>query len=157
IIAIDLDSAKLEAALAFGATEAINGLEEDAVERVRQLTQTRGVDFVFVTVGAPQAFDQSYAMLAPGGASVLVGVAALGAQSTFDPVALTSSAQRILGSKVGDVQKDIPVLMAQYRAGDLKLDELVTRRFAFEEINAAIDAARKGEGLRNVVMMGGGV
>lgn len=157
IIAIDLDSAKLEAALVFGATEAINGLEEDAVERVRQLTETRGVDFVFVTVGAPQAFDQSYAMLAPGGASVLVGVAALGAQSTFDPVALTSSAQRILGSKVGDVQKDIPVLMAQYRAGDLKLDELVTRRFAFEEINAAIDAARKGEGLRNVVMMGGGV
>lgn len=156
VIGIDLEDAKLEAAAAFGATHMINGREEDAVERVAQITETRGVDFAFVTVGAPQAFDQSYAMLAPGGAAVLVGVAALGAQSTFDPVTLTSAAQRILGSKLAaDIHRDIPALIALYREGSLKLDELVTRHFPFEEINAAMDASRRGEGLRNVVMIGG--
>jgi Zn-dependent alcohol dehydrogenase len=155
IIAVDLDEEKLAAARAFGATDTVNGREEDAVERVAQITAARGVDFAFVTVGAPQAFDQSYAMLAPGGAAVLVGVAPLGAQSTFDPGSLTSGAQRILGSKLAaDIGRDIPALVAQWRAGRLKLGELVSRRFAFEEINAAMDAARRGEGLRNVVMMG---
>ena len=155
VIGIDLEEPKLAAARDFGATHTVNGREEDAVERVMQITAARGVDFVFVTVGAPQAFDQSYHMLAPGGAAVLVGVAALGAQSTFDPVRLTSGAQKILGSKLAaDIRRDIPELLDLYRAGRLKLDPLVSRRFAFEEINAAMDAARRGEGLRNVVMIG---
>ncbi|MGF1552395.1 MAG: zinc-binding dehydrogenase [Paracoccaceae bacterium] len=155
VIAVDLEDDKLDAARAFGATDLVNGRREDAVEAVLKLTDTRGADFVFVTVGAPQAFDQSYAMLAPGGASVLVGVAALGARSTFDPVALTSGARRILGSKLGDAARTLPGLVDLYRAGRLVLDPLVTRRFAFEEINEAMSAARRGEGLRNVVMMGG--
>ena len=155
VIAIDLEDDRLAAARDFGATHVVNGREEDAVERIQQITGARGVDFAFVTVGAPQAFDQSYAMLAPGGAAVLVGVAALGARSSFDPISLTGGAQRILGSKLAaDIHRDIPALLDLYRAGRLKLDELVSRRFAFEEINAAMDAARRGEGLRNVVMIG---
>ena len=78
VVGIDLEDEKLAAARAFGATDTINGREEDAVERIAQITAARGVDYAFVTVGAPQAFDQSYAMLAPGGASVLVGVAPSG-------------------------------------------------------------------------------
>ena len=154
VIAIDLEDAKLEAATRFGASHCINGREEYAVERVAQITGARGLDHAFVTVGAPQAFDQSYAMLAPGGASVLVGVAAIGAQSTFDPVTLTGGAQRILGSKLAaDIHRDIPEIMRLYRAGRYQLDELISRRFAFDEINAAMEAARKGEGVRNVVMV----
>lgn len=155
VIAVDLDPAKLMAAEAFGATHTIDGRHADAITEVRSLTGGRGADYVFVTVGAPRAFDQSYGMLAKGGASVLVGVAALGATSSFDPVTLTSAAQRILGSKLAaDIHADIPALIEQWRAGRLKLDELISRRFAFEEINEAMAAARRGEGLRNVVMIG---
>ena len=39
-------------------------------------------------------------------------------------------------------------------AGDLKLDELVSRRLGFDQVNEAMDATRRGEGLRNVVMIG---
>ncbi|MEM9764246.1 MAG: Zn-dependent alcohol dehydrogenase [Pseudomonadota bacterium] len=155
VIGIDLDEEKLEAARTFGATHTVNGREEDAVESVHRITETRGLDHVFVTVGAPQAFDQSYRMLGPGGVTVLVGVAANGAQSTFDPVTLTSYAQQILGSKLAaDVQRDIPALVRHWREGRLKLEELVTRRFAFEDINEAMAAAKRGEGIRNVVMIG---
>jgi len=155
VIAVDLDETKLDAAIAFGATHRVNGREEDAVERVREITGGRGADYVFVTVGVPAAFDQSYGMLAPGGTSVLVGVAALGAVSRFDPVALTAGSQRIIGSKLAcDIKRDIPALIGLYREGRLKLDELISARFPFERINEAMDAGRRGEGLRNVVTLG---
>ncbi|MEM1344829.1 MAG: zinc-binding dehydrogenase [Pseudomonadota bacterium] len=157
VIAIDLDPVKLAAARHFGATHCVNAREEDAHARVREITGGRGADFVFVTVGAIQAIDQSYTMLAPGGTSVLVGVPALGVRSVFDPVAAISAGQRILGSKLdAQIHRDIPALIEHWRAGRLYLDELVSRTFAFDEINAAMDATRRGEGLRNVVVMGEG-
>jgi S-(hydroxymethyl)glutathione dehydrogenase/alcohol dehydrogenase len=156
VIAVDLSAEKLAAAKDFGATHVIDGSTEDVVKTVRELTGGRGADFVFVTVGAVQAMKQSYVMLAPGGASVLVGMADLDARSTFNPLSLSDSSRRILGSKMGhcDIREDIPALIGKYREGKLKLDELITHRYAFEDINTAMDNVRAGVGLRNVVMFG---
>jgi S-(hydroxymethyl)glutathione dehydrogenase/alcohol dehydrogenase len=156
VIAVDLSAEKLEAAKAFGATHTINGAEANAISEVRELTDGRGADFVFVTVGAVQAMKQSYPMLAPGGASVLVGMADVDARSTFNPLALSDGSRRILGSKMGqsDIKADIPRLVEMYREGRLKLDELITARYPFEEINTAMDNVRNGIGLRNVVVFG---
>jgi S-(hydroxymethyl)glutathione dehydrogenase / alcohol dehydrogenase len=156
VIAVDLSAEKLAAATAFGATDVIDGSGVDAVKAVRGLTGGRGADFVFVTVGAVPAMKQSYAMLAPGGASVLVGMADLDARSTFNPLALSDGSRRILGSKMGqsDIRKDIPALIGLYREGKLKLDELITGRYRFDEINTAMDNVRNGVGLRNVIVFG---
>jgi S-(hydroxymethyl)glutathione dehydrogenase/alcohol dehydrogenase len=156
VIAVDLSAEKLAAASAFGATHVIDGSTEDVIKTVRELTGGRGADFVFVTVGAVQAMKQSYVMLAPGGASVLVGMADMDARSTFNPLSLSDSSRRILGSKMGhcDIREDIPALIALYRAGKLKLDELITARYSFDEINTAMDNVRAGVGLRNVILFG---
>jgi Zn-dependent alcohol dehydrogenase len=47
---------------------------------------------------------------------------------------------------------DVPVIVELYREGRLKLDELVSGRFALEEINEAIASSRSGAALRNVVV-----
>lgn len=156
IVAVDLADDRLEAARAFGATHTVNGRAEDAIKGVRRLTDGRGADFVFITVGSEAAVNQSFRMAAPGGAIVLVGMPDKDARARFVPVALSSASQRILGSVMGhlDIKKEIPELIRLYRKGELKLDELVSRRFAFDEINEAMDATRRGEGLRNVVMIG---
>jgi Zn-dependent alcohol dehydrogenase len=39
-----------------------------------------------------------------------------------------------------------------YRAGQLKLDELVTGRFGLDQINDAMAVTRRGEGLRTVIV-----
>jgi S-(hydroxymethyl)glutathione dehydrogenase/alcohol dehydrogenase len=158
VIAVDLSAEKLAAAKDFGATHVIDGSVENAVKEVRALTGGRGADFVFVTVGAVQAMKQSYPMLAPGGASVLVGMADVDARSTFNPLALSDGSRRILGSKMGqsDIRTDLPALIALYREGKLKLDELITARYPFDEINTAMDNVRNGVGLRNVVVFGDG-
>jgi Zn-dependent alcohol dehydrogenase len=154
IIAIDLSDAKLEAATLFGATHVINPAQQDTVAAVKALTHGRGADYVFVTVGAKAAFDQSYALLAKGGAVVLVGMPATGVMSQIDPGTIANDSQRILGSKMGssNIQRDIPNLIALYQQGRLKLDELISARYPLEQINEAIAAVNRGEALRNVIV-----
>ena len=61
IIAVDIVPSKLEAAMQFGATHAIDGKDKNAAKEVRALTERRGADYVFVTVGAKPAIEQALA------------------------------------------------------------------------------------------------
>jgi Zn-dependent alcohol dehydrogenase len=152
VIAIDLAAAKLSAATQFGATHTIDA-RSDVVAEVRAITSGRGADYVFVTVGAKAAFDQSYALLAKAGAVVMVGMPATGVMSEIDPGTMAAYSQRILGSKMGSarIAIDIPNLVALYRQGRIKLDELITERYPLEQINEAIATVKRGDALRNVI------
>ena len=59
----------------------------------------------------------------------------------------------VMGSYLGSARPhiDIPRLPSLYKAGKLKLDELVTRRFRLEQINSAFDALEEGEVARGVI------
>jgi Zn-dependent alcohol dehydrogenase len=154
VIAVDIADNKLEAAKGFGATHGINSSKENVLERVMQLTDSRGADYVFVTVGAKGAFDSSYAMLAKGGSTVLVGMPASGVMSEIDPGTMAAYSQNILGSKMGSarIQVDIPNLVDLYQQKRVKLDELITKTYSLEQINEAIAAVKRGEALRNVIV-----
>ncbi|MEI7619017.1 MAG: Zn-dependent alcohol dehydrogenase [Actinomycetota bacterium] len=154
IVAIDLADSKLQAALEFGATHTLNPRTDDVVARVRELTDGRGADYVFVTVGAKAAFDASYALLAKAGAVVLVGMPANGVMSEIDPGTMAAYSQRILGSKMGGsrISIDIPNLVNLYKQGRLKLDELISGRYALADINEAMESVKRGDALRNVIV-----
>jgi Zn-dependent alcohol dehydrogenase len=47
---------------------------------------------------------------------------------------------------------DVPKLVALYREGRLKLDELITGRYPLDQINEAIASSRSGAALRNVIV-----
>jgi Zn-dependent alcohol dehydrogenase len=49
----------------------------------------------------------------------------------------------------------VPRLVARYREGRLKLDDLITARYPLERINEAIVAMEGGATLRNVVVFPG--
>jgi len=154
IIAIDLSADKLEAAKRFGATHGINPTDPDHRDRVMALTGGRGVDFVFVTVGAKPAIDGASQYITKNGAIVIVGMPPSGVMGEYDPGLLAGWSQRIYGSKMGSAQvsRDIPYLVTLYQEGRLKLDELVTGRFPLDRINEAIASTKRGEALRNVVV-----
>ncbi|MEM8791100.1 MAG: Zn-dependent alcohol dehydrogenase [Pseudomonadota bacterium] len=157
LIAVDLADDRLEAAKAFGATHGVNG-GKDPVAQVREITAGRGVDHVLVTVGVAPVIEQGLEMLANGGAVIIVGMPKMGDLASFEPLLLADASHRIVGSHMGHckIQDDIPWLCALYRNGRIKMDELITARFPFERINDAIAATRRGEGIRNVVMVGEG-
>ncbi|MDN5929054.1 MAG: zinc-binding dehydrogenase, partial [Hyphomicrobiales bacterium] len=152
--AVDLADDKLEAAMRFGATHVVNPKKEDAAKAIKALTQGRGVDFVFVTVGAKAAFDRAFDYITKNGTVVIVGMPPSGVMAEYDPGTVAAWNQKILGSKMGEtrVATDIPELVELYRAGRLKLDELITRRYPLERINEAIAEVNAGRALRNVIV-----
>lgn len=154
IIAVDILDEKLELAKTFGATHGVNARQESVVERVMALTNHRGVDFAFITVGAKSAAEQALAMLARAGVAVVVGMPASGVFAEYDPGELASKGQALLGSKMGSssVQRDIPYLVHLYQRGVLRLDELISGRYRLDDINEAIASVRRGEALRNLVI-----
>ncbi|MEX2255418.1 MAG: S-(hydroxymethyl)mycothiol dehydrogenase, partial [Acidimicrobiia bacterium] len=74
IIAIDRDPRKLEWATAFGATHTIDASKEDAVERIRELTDGNGADICIEAVGRPEVLEQAFYARDLAGTVVQVGV-----------------------------------------------------------------------------------
>ena len=154
IIAMDLNDAKLERASEFGATHAINAGDETAERQLKKLTGGRLADAVLVTVGASEAIEQGLRMVRRGGRLVVVGMPGGSAASRLDATLLAYKGQRILGSKMGSTvpRVDVPRLVSLYRRGLLKLNELVTGRYPLNEINDAVAALKRGDGIRNVIL-----
>lgn len=154
IIAIDLVDGKLTAAKTFGATHTVNTSEGSAKKVVYPLTQGRGADYVFVTVGSAAVIEEGWKLLRKGGTLVVVGMPPSGAKMEIEAVTFADKSQQILGSKMGStrLQVDVPKLVRLYEDGRLKLDELITARYPLAEINEAIAAVKRGEALRNVII-----
>lgn len=155
VIAIDLLENKLEASRNFGATDTINGkTTPDVAESVKALTDGRGVDYAFVTVGSSAAAQQALTLIRRGGTVTLVGIPEIEATLPISPFRTVTQEQKIIGSSMGSTRLsvDIPRLVKLYQAGQLKLDELITNRYPLDEINEAIESMERGEALRNVII-----
>jgi S-(hydroxymethyl)glutathione dehydrogenase/alcohol dehydrogenase len=154
VIAIDVSEPRLAAARQFGATDVVNSKETDARDAVRSLTAGRGADYTLVTSGNPAAIELGLRLSRRAGTVVIVGITATGVTVPFDTGAIADRGLHVLGSKMGSTrpQEDLPEMVELYRSGRLKLDELVTARYPLERINDGLDAARRGEGLRTVIV-----
>jgi S-(hydroxymethyl)glutathione dehydrogenase / alcohol dehydrogenase len=77
-----------------------------------------------------------------------------GVMALIDPGQLAADGQKILGSKMGSARPliDVPMIVALYREGRLKLDELISGRFSLDSINEAVASSRSGAALRNVIV-----
>ena len=153
IIAMDVNEKKEDGALEFGATDFILS-GPDALKQVHTLTDGLGVDHVFVATGAAIAFEEATSYLAPRGQVVMIGMPPSGTIIGYDPSSLAAMNQRLSGSRMGqaNLERDIPWLLDCYKRGELALDELISNRYPFEEINEAIADTRKGHAKRNVVI-----
>ncbi len=154
IIALDVAPEKLDAAREFGATDSVLATDADARKQVRRLTDGRGADYVFVTVGAVVAYEQALGMCAPGGSIIMAGMTGNDDYMRLNPMMVAYQEQRLIGSKMGGtvLRRDIPRLIELYRQGRLKLDELISNRYSLEKINEAIADTAKGGTRRNVIL-----
>lgn len=155
IVAVDVIDSKLKSAREFGATHTVNASKGDAVKEVQALTEG-GAEFAFVTVGSVAAIGQALFMTGPRGTTVIVGLPAMKDMLQVPPFIFIKDERVLTGSYMGTTQyqTEIPKLVALYKAGILKLDELITHRFPLEKINEAIEEVEKGKALRNVIMFG---
>jgi NDMA-dependent alcohol dehydrogenase len=156
IIAIDPVAYKREQALAFGATHAVAHYDE-AAPIVEQLTNGQGADRVIITVGVATGdiLEPAQAMTRRGGVMVLTSAAPIMQRDIqLDLFTFAMSGKRLQGSLYGTTNSrtDIPLLTQLYRNGELKLDELITRRYTLDDINQAFGDMQDGKNLRGVIM-----
>jgi alcohol dehydrogenase len=74
VIALDLDPNRLDQALGFGATDAVNSADSDWAEQVMAMTDGLGVDVAIEAVGVPATFQACTKIVRPGGSVANVGV-----------------------------------------------------------------------------------
>jgi len=156
IIAVDVVPAKLELARQLGATHTIDASKEDPVAAIRDLTRG-GADYTFEAVGNLNVIRQALEALGAGGTLTIVGVPKLGSKLDFVVHALYQN-KAILGCRYGTARprRDFPMLADLYLGGRLKIDELITRRYALDEFPAAIDDLTRGSLARGVFSLEGG-
>lgn len=154
IIAVDLEPRKLEFAKTFGATHRIDPAKEDVVPAIKEITEGRGPDFTFEAIGSPEVIEQAYAACRKGGTCVVVGVGPFGASVNLNAFLIPLLEKSIAGSWYGGANPhlDIPRLLALYRAGKLRLDELVTKTYKIEEVNQAFSDMKSGVNARGVIV-----
>jgi S-(hydroxymethyl)glutathione dehydrogenase / alcohol dehydrogenase len=142
IVAVDIHPAKLDLAVAMGATTTVDATTQDPVGVVFDLTDQRGADVAFEAIGTGPTIDQTVTLTRRGGQAILVGIPRMDVVLTLPVMLGVVMAERtIKGCWYGsaDVRREIPVLVDRYRRGDLRLDELVSRRIGLDDVNAVLD------------------
>lgn len=153
VIAVDVSERKLAMARDFGASVTINSAERDPVAEIDRLTQGRGVDYAVEASGICSVIENAFEVTRRrGGLCIFASHPRHGERISLDPHALISGKQ-IRGSWGGacNPDTDIPKLAALYREGRLPLEKLITRRYALDEINQAIDDLEAGRVGRPII------
>ena len=152
ILAVDLNDSKLEVARILGATHVCNAEREDPISAVKMISHGRGADYVFEAAGNERAFRGSVETVRPGGQVVWLGKVNVQQEVSFRWGTLMGE-RRIVRSSYGGArpQQDFPRLAQAYLQGELKLDEIITRRIGLDEINEGFAALKRGEAIRTVI------
>lgn len=136
IIAVDVSSEKLELAKQLGATHTVNALEEDVIERVKELSGG-GVEFAFEALGSPLTLGQAVRILGEGGRAVAVGLASGDAEVSVPITNFVRRGQELIGSYGARTRVDLPAVQALARDGGFSIANLVTDTYSLEQINEA--------------------
>jgi NDMA-dependent alcohol dehydrogenase len=152
IIAIDTLEAKLAMAKQFGATDVILA-KEDPVKALKKLTGG-GPDYAFECVGSGELAATAYRAISRGGMAVVVGVAKPSESTAVRTMTLPFEEKTLKGSYFGSCvpRVDFPRMFGLYLKGELKLEELITRRYPVEDAAAAFADLESGRNARGVIV-----
>ncbi|MEZ5279590.1 MAG: Zn-dependent alcohol dehydrogenase [Acidimicrobiales bacterium] len=154
IIAVDLQSSKLELARQFGATDTVNPSDGDPVEAVMALTGGSGVEHAFEAIGLKTTAEQALAMAGIGGSAYIIGLVPAGTELQVPGTALTQLGKSLHGVRMGasNIDADFPRFVDLYKQGKLLLDELIAETITLEQVNEGYDRMRAGEQARSVIV-----
>jgi alcohol dehydrogenase (nicotinoprotein) len=156
VIVVDPVDFKREMAEVFGATHTFASAKE-AHEFVVETTWGQLADHAILTPGVvtEEMVNAAVQMTGKGGKVTITAVGHLSEKAVhFHAGMLIGYQRQVRGALFGDCNplSDIPKLLGLYRAGDLKLDELVTRTYALDEVNEAYADLNAGKNIRGVIV-----
>lgn len=146
VIAVDIDPAKREAALAAGAARAIDGAAPDAVKQIHAATGG-GAWAVIDFVGSGQTASLAIDSITKGGTVVVVGL--FGGDVTIPTPFLPLRAMTLRGSYVGSHAEIAELLELVNRSG---MPQVPIRTRPLDEVGAALADLRAGKVVGRVVL-----
>jgi S-(hydroxymethyl)glutathione dehydrogenase / alcohol dehydrogenase len=147
IVAIDVVEAKLDLARDLGATDAVDARTTDPLERgVR-------ADVVVECLGHADTIELAMSLVAPGGTAVLVGMAPPEARPGVPALDVTLEERTVTGCWYGSCvpPRDFPLLVDLVRRGELRVEPMIGRSFALDDVNDALALFERGEDRRSVL------
>lgn len=155
IVAVDTVPAALGRAREFGATDLVTASRDDAcldraAAEVRRLLGGRGADYAFEATAVPALAFAPLGMVRDGGMALQV--------SGIND-AVTVEMPRFMWNKTyvtplyGGCRpaRDFPRIFAHYLAGELRLDELVSRKYRLDDLEGAFEDLLAGRIAKGVV------
>jgi S-(hydroxymethyl)glutathione dehydrogenase/alcohol dehydrogenase len=130
---------------------------EEAFPAVQEISWGMMADKVIMTPGVLYGDMMALGtqLAGKGGTIVVTGLAPLAqTESSVNLFEMAMWQKEIKGAIFGSLnpRADIPRLLALYRDGQLKLDELITNRYSLDQINEGYQAMRDGENIRGVIV-----
>lgn len=143
LIAVDIADWKLELAREFGATHTINPQQEDAEQRLAEITNGRRADFVIEGTGVPAVVQQAASYLRNGQGRLTMMSAHEEVGPPFDWRVVQGKAIQIRGVHPGwahNMQEELrrAVLLLNKRV--FRSGQIITHRFPLENVQEAFQA-----------------
>jgi S-(hydroxymethyl)glutathione dehydrogenase/alcohol dehydrogenase len=156
VIAVDPVEFKRTSAPTFGATHAVATAAE-AHALAQELTWGVGADQAIVTMGVvtEEVVSAAFAAVRKRGTVVLTGLAGPAAKTVnISGFELALLEKRLQGALFGSSNPfdDIPRILDLYRAGKLKLEELVTTRYTLDQVNQGYEDMMAGRNIRGIIV-----
>jgi S-(hydroxymethyl)glutathione dehydrogenase/alcohol dehydrogenase len=156
VIAVDPVEFKRDSALKFGATHAV-ATPEEAHALAFELSWGVGADQAIVTMGVvtQDVVSAAFSAIRKRGTVVLTGLAGPAAKTVnVSGFELSLFEKRLQGALFGSSNPfdDIPLILDLYRAGKLKLTELITARYTLDQVNQGYEDMMAGRNIRGVIV-----
>ncbi len=136
VYVVDIMEKRLEKALELGADGVINGAAEDVLERVKELTDGKGMDLVIETAGTEITTRQAIHMAKKGSNIVLVGYSKTGEMTL--PMSLVLD-KELTFKTVFRYRHIYPMAIDAVASGKINLKGIVTDIFPLDEVQKAMD------------------
>ena len=156
VVVVDPVPFKLEMAKVFGATHTFTDAAE-AHDFVVATTWGELADHAIITVGVLHDAVINTALQVVGKTGQVTITAVGNGSLRAHPGMLIGYQRRVQGAIFGACNPlyDVPRLFGLYRSGDLKLDELITRRYSLKDVNQGYTDMLEGRNVRGVVLHDG--
>ena len=139
IIVVDALAERLAVSKSLGADHCINFKQTDAVDRIMQLTDGRGVDVAIEALGTQSTFESALRVLRPGGTLSSLGVYSSNLTIPLGAFGAGLSDISIVTTLCPGGKERMRRLMSVISSERVDLRSLVTHRFKLDEIEQAYE------------------
>lgn len=134
IVVIDVMPKRLDMALKLGASAVINGAEEDAVAKAKELVGDLGADIVFEAAGAVPTAQQAIQIVARGGKIMMVGT-----QSRPVPIDFLKINREVTIQTSFRYANNYPMTIDAISSGIFDVKSMVTHIYEYEDVQRAFE------------------